>query len=300
MASVIPRLSICIPTWNRDVYLESLLARLDEEVAPHAAEVQILVSDNGSSDRTREVVMPYLSRPGFVYMRQDTNVGPQRNFLDAVAAASGEYCWLFGDDDFPINGSLAAVLRLLSEHSPDVLLPSRDGLQFVAETTKFPDLHEYVEYFAKIRPRTLLDVTFITATIFRRSLWMSVPDKERFFPTWYVHSFTVAEGLRRGGTVVVASDRVYAIPKYRAPYDPRIDPDMEYVQLQYLMSLAYLAESEALQRHVRRDRFRVLKTTAGNLYRLTRRYLRDLGRFLRSARRSLFARGDAFFQGSGT
>ena len=125
---------------------------------------------------------------------------------------------------------------------------------------------------------------------------MSVPEKERLIPTRYLHSLVVAEALRDGGTIVVASDRVYAVPIQRAPRDPRIDIEIGYLHLQYLMTLAWLSGSAALQRYVRRSRYRVLKTTAGDVLRLTKHYLKNVGLSGRSARRSLFARGDAFLK----
>lgn len=294
MAPVNPRLSICIPTWNRDVYLESLLARVDEELADLRNQVEVIVSDNASTDRTPEVVARYASRPNFRYLRRATNGGGERNFLEVVAAATGEFCWLFGDDDVLMPGAVATVLRALDETGADVLqFASADG-PVVAERTGFASLHDFVEHFAKIRPRALLEITVITAAVFRRSLWTSVPDKERLIPTRYVHSLTLAEGLRDGGRIIVLPDALFAVPIQRAPYDPVIDTELAYLHLQYLMTLAWLARSETLERFVRRHRFRVLKSTAGDMMRLTARYVKNLGRFARTVRRSLLARADSF------
>lgn len=114
-------LSICIPTYNRADYLaqtlESILAQATEQV-------EIVISDNASTDHTEEVVRGYQERfERLTYARQTENVGRDRNYLKSVALAKGKYCWLLGDDDLLTDGSIAHLLPyLLSEVPPDFVL----------------------------------------------------------------------------------------------------------------------------------------------------------------------------------
>ena len=48
------RLSICIPTYNREPFLRELLNSIVEQANP--TDVQIAISDNASSDKTKELV----------------------------------------------------------------------------------------------------------------------------------------------------------------------------------------------------------------------------------------------------
>ena len=47
-------LSICIPTWNRKERLKRLLERIASEAKGLEHEVEVCVSDNGSTDGTRD------------------------------------------------------------------------------------------------------------------------------------------------------------------------------------------------------------------------------------------------------
>jgi len=289
------RLSICIPTYNRDVYLESLLARLAAEVEGRG-DVQIVISDNASTDRTPDVAARWTSRENFIYTRRETNGGAERNFLAVVEAASGEYCWIFGDDDVLQPGGVARVLALLDEHDPELLYVSSEGQQFVEQPVRFNGLAEFVDHFARVRPRTLLDVTLVTSAIFRRSRWRAIADKERFIPTRYLHALVVAESLRDGGRIVLVPDRVISVRRERAAFaEQAIVREIPFLQLNYLLTLAALTGSRALESYCRRLRVSAMSGSARMFARETARYVRSAGAIVATGVRCLFAprRGSA-------
>ena len=116
------KLSICIPTYNR---AEFLVQTIESVLAQATEETELVISDNASTDDTAEVVRQYQERfPRVIYFRHAENVGRDRNYLNVVEAAHGEYCWLLGDDD-PLEEG--AVERLLTQHlksdsTPEFLL----------------------------------------------------------------------------------------------------------------------------------------------------------------------------------
>lgn len=92
-------LSICIPTFNRRDYLDRLLANIEKQLNSYHLhdKVEVLVSDNCSGDDTTSIAEKYKS---FIkYQRNETNIGPDANFLSLFGLAQGEYIWLPGDDD---------------------------------------------------------------------------------------------------------------------------------------------------------------------------------------------------------
>lgn len=108
------RLSICVPSHNRGRTLpdlfDSILAELAGIDVPGC--VQVVVSDNASTDDTPAVVEGYRDRlPNLVYVRQAENIGADRNFLAVVEAAQGRFCWLMGSDDKVETGGLVRVLE---------------------------------------------------------------------------------------------------------------------------------------------------------------------------------------------
>ena len=99
-----PLLTIAIPTYNRDRYLEELLVCLGPQLKDRP-EVQLLISDNASQDGTREMVETF-QRQGLVvrYVRNAENIGPDGNFAQCFDLAEGKYFLLFGDDDLVLPG----------------------------------------------------------------------------------------------------------------------------------------------------------------------------------------------------
>ncbi len=111
------KLSICIPTYNRAMLLAQTLENV---IAQATGEVEIVVSDNASPDNTEEVVRGLQKRfPRLTYFRQPENRGADRNYLQTVALAQGEWCWLLGDDDLLEPGAISYLLgNYLNESRP--------------------------------------------------------------------------------------------------------------------------------------------------------------------------------------
>ncbi len=114
-----PLLSICIPTFNRGRFLAELLECLLPQLAPqsaYAASVELLVSDNHSTDNTPSLVEQFQRRGLPVrYVRNQANLGADANFLRCLSLAQGVYVWVLGDDDLVMPGAVAALLSLLAQ-----------------------------------------------------------------------------------------------------------------------------------------------------------------------------------------
>lgn len=92
-----PLISIGIPTFNRG----KLLTRaIDSALAQDYGNVEVVVSDNGSTDETESICRAYAARdPRVKYVRQQTNRGPTQNFIAVLMASTGEaFMWLADDD----------------------------------------------------------------------------------------------------------------------------------------------------------------------------------------------------------
>lgn len=113
--SPLPALTIAIPTWNRHEYLRQNLRQLKAEidtVGHHL--VEVLVSDNCSSDKTPDVVREAQDAGLPIrYVRNAENLGWALNFAQCVDLANGKYLLLFGDDDVLCSGALALLVELL-------------------------------------------------------------------------------------------------------------------------------------------------------------------------------------------
>lgn len=113
-----PLLSICIPSYNRGDFLPDLLNSIVRERDALPADfaamgLEVVISDNNSTDDTTAHVAPFHNVVDLVYVQQVENIGPDRNFLAVVEAAHGRFCWLMGSDDVLEPGGLLHVMRAL-------------------------------------------------------------------------------------------------------------------------------------------------------------------------------------------
>ena len=91
-----PLVTIAIPTYNRaDGYLKNAIECALKQTYQN---VEVVISDNCSSDNTEEVVKGF-NDPRIRYFRQQANIGANNNFNYCLEKAKGIYFLLFHDDD---------------------------------------------------------------------------------------------------------------------------------------------------------------------------------------------------------
>lgn len=92
----LPLVTIGIPTYNRAAgYLRNAIER---SLGQSYENIEVVVSDNCSTDNTTEVVQSF-NDSRLHYFRQQTNIGPNKNFNFCLHQAKGDYFLLFHDDD---------------------------------------------------------------------------------------------------------------------------------------------------------------------------------------------------------
>lgn len=152
-------LSICIPIYNRKLYLERMLERFLEDKDLFNNSVQLFISDNCSTDNLVEIVDYYREKGLNVsYHRNDSNLGMDGNFENCFRNATGKYTWLLGSDDIPVSGFLAELVETLSKNE--------FGLLFLKGSSKDNSLKLY-----NSSERLLVDlshwITYISSNIVR-------------------------------------------------------------------------------------------------------------------------------------
>jgi glycosyltransferase involved in cell wall biosynthesis len=123
-----PILTVSIPTFNRLPWLKRTLPEIIEQAqAFPAGEIEVVVSDNCSSDGTWEYLL-HLSRQAEVLRlhRNEINIGGEANFYLLPQLTTGSYVWMIGDDDLVTAGALKRVVEALSD-APDYLVLNYDA-----------------------------------------------------------------------------------------------------------------------------------------------------------------------------
>lgn len=124
-------LTIAIPTWNRASYLKPNIEQLYAEINQcEEGLVELLISDNHSDDETEQVIRDAQSRGVAInYIRNDENIGSDRNIAQCFNRAQGDYVWILGDDDFLIDGCLSYLLSYLADHHLGVVCLKAYGFE---------------------------------------------------------------------------------------------------------------------------------------------------------------------------
>ena len=111
-----PLLSICIPTRNRADVLKLCLKSIIEDPA-FSDEIEVLVSDNCSTDNTKETVLSYSEKyQNIKYIKNETDVGGDRNILLSLERGNGVFLKLNNDYSVFQKGSISFLLNEIKEY----------------------------------------------------------------------------------------------------------------------------------------------------------------------------------------
>lgn len=167
-------LSLCIPTYNRAECLRQQLERLLKLDAKALSRLEIIVSDNCSQDDTMTVAQKYKQRLRFSYLRNEQNLGADRNFLQCLEKAQGKYVWLLGDDDYLQTTHMNKLLDELDAHEyglAHIRVKGRDR----KELRRYDDTDEFLCEVA-------VQITFMSSNIVR-SRFIHDVDLTQYFDT---------------------------------------------------------------------------------------------------------------------
>ncbi len=101
------RFSVLIPTYNREEYLRQAI---DSVLAQTFTDYEIFVIDDGSTDRTPELLRSYGNR---IRALRQPNQGPEAARNCAAAQASGEYLAFLDSDDLLMPCALEVYDRII-------------------------------------------------------------------------------------------------------------------------------------------------------------------------------------------
>jgi glycosyltransferase involved in cell wall biosynthesis len=118
-----PLLSVCIPTFNRAELLELCLETVLPQLTGFQNEVECVISDNASSDRTSDILATYSAQYPVRISRNEVNIGIIANITKCASElAHGEFVLLIGDDDAMCAGAIQKILKVLrAPDAPDLV-----------------------------------------------------------------------------------------------------------------------------------------------------------------------------------
>lgn len=158
------KLSILIPTYNRYQYLETCLNSIFSQIDDtNKDKIEIIVSNNASTDNTIEIMKKYGSYEeiSYKYTTNKINLGPDGNFYKLYCMSKGEYCWILGDDEVLLDGSLNYILELIEMYNNKI------GLIYLRNIEKKEKINVSINQ-NKFLDEINFHITFISAVIFKK------------------------------------------------------------------------------------------------------------------------------------
>lgn len=112
-----PKLSICVPSRNRQYYFQQTIAALLE--SPRT-DVEFVFADNSDDPSIINDYMASISDARVTFLpSMDTALSMVDNWERMVAASTGEWVTVVGDDDYA-DPDIAGFITRLQEYAPDV------------------------------------------------------------------------------------------------------------------------------------------------------------------------------------
>lgn len=204
MNTIKTKISIAIPVYNGaekiKVLLKSIYANnISEDL------FDVVVSDNASLDNLNAVLEPYKDKKNFLYFRNCTNIGPDKNFLKCVELSKTKYVWIIGDDDYLYPNAIAEVLKFINENHEAIVVNYsliRDDVKVdrVIREKNNLKLNSVEEVIQKIG----LPMNFLSCTIHNRRTFLSVDSSHLMKSFWLQLGIFLEESKK--GTIKYIAD----------------------------------------------------------------------------------------------
>jgi glycosyltransferase involved in cell wall biosynthesis len=211
-------LSICIPTYNRAPRLNAVLEAISNEIKlfPNEwrASIEVCISDNGSTDKTQNVIAKWKKRLHISSSRNATNMGYDVNAVKAIQLAKGKFAMCMGDDDTFVKGSLERLVEKLVKYGDyNFGAIYLNSLKNGTRETAFgcPEFRVYrkddvysplsLSFGGSVCLRTKTAKAIIKETIYFENGKLCKHGKDKFLLSEFVHTYLFLECVSRSGSL---------------------------------------------------------------------------------------------------
>lgn len=137
-----PRVSVVVPVYNVENYLQGCLTSIQNQ---KETDIEVIMVDDGSTDRSAEIAKSFLADPRFRYIRQE-NAGVSVARSRGIEEARGEWTAFVDSDDELTEDNLSTLLTYANDGADIICCGcgyKKDGreteLKFYPENAVFSD-----------------------------------------------------------------------------------------------------------------------------------------------------------------
>lgn len=170
-----PIVSVIMPVYNGETYLRQCL---DSVVNQTLKEIEIICVDDGSSDRSVEILKEYAAKDERVMVLQQANAGAGAARNNGLSKASGKYLSFLDSDDFFETDMLEKAVEKIAADRADFVVCRCD--HYLNDTNTFKKA-AYTLKKQTLPPYTPFNFRQITDNVFKAFVgwaWDKVYDRE--------------------------------------------------------------------------------------------------------------------------
>ena len=145
-------LTIGVPTFNRAFILRHFLICLQSDLSGFEDKIKVIISDNCSTDNTREIVGDWISHQDqkieVKYIKNESNIGISRNIISLYYLTNTPYFMILGDDDRVNSKELSNIVSILdSSDPPSAIIQSLRGSKSILPKEGYLSFNEVISMF---------------------------------------------------------------------------------------------------------------------------------------------------------
>lgn len=276
------KLSIVIPVYNTEKYLEKCLAScVNQEV--EKADYEIVVVDDGTKDNAMAIALRYQENyPNIkIFSQENAGLSAARNM--GLSHCSGDYVWFVDSDDYIEEGSLSLIFNKIEEN-PDVICIQAKRSDEETPRNRFSDnvkngydvlLHSFDDWDRCV-PYFIFNRQFIDNHQLRFYVGIFHEDDE-FTPRALVYAEKVS---------VIDRPLYYYWVKTENTITKTVNPKKSYDNIAVAESLSDFKEKNAIPDNVKQvfenHISLIINNTLDNINQSDKQTIREFNRFLRT------------------
>ena len=201
-------LSICIPTYNRGLLLDQLLKSIVRQSAFDNS-VEIIISDNCSTDDTELIVKNYMATlNNLKYYKNSENIGMEENIAQVLALGNGKYLKLLNDYSILEKESLKKIITLVKDNCIE-----KPTIYFKNSIKNRCIKSDYRVSFGKLLKKESAYFTWIGSFGIWKEELNKIANKEKLVGTMFYHVRLFIESIKGKESILILEGKLFSAQK---------------------------------------------------------------------------------------
>ncbi len=188
-------ISVIIPSYNRAPLLDRCLRSV---LACQLDDMEVLVADNASEDATQEILGSFHDER-LRFWRNEINLGAEKNILNLLKAAGGEWIFCLTDDDYLLPGALDRLASVLEFN--DELGVALSALKVIDQNESFLWTYHFHDRTTEFTPgmealTKMVWAAHVFSRITVRRRWLDLAGTEHHLASMYPQMYFVGAILK--------------------------------------------------------------------------------------------------------